>query len=84
MAFAEDFPLSTDHYADIIGAQGENFVMPVQGIRMLSYLDAEGEQCWAFRVDGMPRTIPLIGLIELVKLELFERRTGSLEEDTDG
>lgn len=66
MALSQKNTDSVEKYKDLIPEDG----IPVCGFRLASYINGNGETCYRFTQVGDISAAQLIGLLELVKLEM--------------
>lgn len=77
----QDWP-DDEMFTDYIDLVPEGCI-PIQGVRIVRYMDEDGDECIAFDRDGHVNVYTFLALIEGVKLQIFESRThlSDLEEE---
>jgi hypothetical protein len=57
---------------------------PLYGLRLFVYLDEEGQECTAWKVDGNVRAAHVLGNIEWLKHEMIHRHCADVGVDPGG
>lgn len=67
----EDFALDIGNYADLPCVQDGEVRMTIGGLRMIRYLDENGDSAVHYRIDGHPNLVDVLGMIEWAKQQLY-------------